>query len=56
MSEQGVFPSILKQPSTDDLSRPFWEASVEERLAASLYELRHVPTPRAADLLRVPAP
>ena len=34
MSEQGVFPSILKQPSTDDLSRAFWEASVEERLVA----------------------
>jgi len=31
---QGVFPSILTQPSTDDLSRPFWEASVEGRLVA----------------------
>ena len=30
----GVFPTILKQPSTDDASRPFWEASVEERLVA----------------------
>ena len=34
MSEPGVFPSILTQPSTDDLSRPFWEASVEGRLVA----------------------
>ena len=34
MSGAGVFPSILKQPSSDDLSRPFWEASVEGRLVA----------------------
>ena len=29
-----MFPSIMTQPSSDELSRPFWEASVEGRLVA----------------------
>jgi uncharacterized OB-fold protein len=33
-SDAGVFPSILKRPSSDDASRPFWDASVEARLVA----------------------
>ena len=34
LGRPGEFPTILKQPSTDDAMRPFWEATVEGRLVA----------------------
>jgi uncharacterized OB-fold protein len=30
----GVFPTVLRDPHADDLTRPFWEAAVEGRLSA----------------------